>query len=79
MPYRGGVGPCEPHKIQQVQVQDPASGLVQSSISVQAGDEWIQSSLEERDLRVLVDEQLDVTQLHLQSIKPTICWAASEV
>lgn len=31
------------------------------------------------DFRVLVGEQLDVTHLHLQPIKPTICWATSEV
>lgn len=82
MPYRGGVGPCEPQEIQPSQVQGPASGLGQSSISAQAGNEWIQSSLEERDLGELVGEQLDVPQLHLQPIKPikpATCWAASQV
>lgn len=34
-------GPSVRHEIQQGQVQDPTSGLEQSTISIQAGDEWI--------------------------------------
>jgi len=32
-----GVGPCEPHEVQQGQVQGPAPGSGQSPLSIQAG------------------------------------------
>lgn len=31
------VGPCEPHKVQQGQIQDPASGLGQFQAQIQTG------------------------------------------
>jgi len=40
-------------------------------------DEGIESSLEEKDLRGLVDENLDVTRQCVLG-KPTVSWAASK-
>ena len=47
----GEVGLCEPHEVQQGQVQGPAPGSGQSLLSVQAGgDEGIESSPAKQDL-----------------------------
>lgn len=37
MRQAGGVALCEPHDVQQGQVQDPAPGSVQSQVSILAG------------------------------------------
>jgi len=50
----GEVGPCEPHEVQQGQVQSPARGSGQPPL----GDEGLEGSPEEEDLGVLVDDRL---------------------
>jgi len=58
----GEVGLCEPHEVLQGQVQGPAPGLGQPPVSIQAGDEGMESRPAERDLGVVVDEKLAMTQ-----------------
>ena len=71
------VEPCE---IQQGQEQGPVPGLRQSQAQIRAGVwEWIESSPEEMDLWVLVDNKVNVIwQSALQTRKPTVSWAASK-
>jgi len=55
------VGLCKPQEVQQCQVQAPAHGSGQSKCKYRLGREWIESSSEEKDFGVLVDEKLNMT------------------
>jgi len=56
------VGPCKPHEVQQGQVQGRDKGLGNPKQKYRLGGEWVETSPEEKDLVVLVDEKLNLSR-----------------
>ena len=71
----GEMGPCEPHEIQQSQVQGPASGLGQPLVSMMGS----RAALPKRTWGYWWKKSWTrADNMCFQSRKPTVHWAASK-
>lgn len=50
----------KPHKVQEKKMHSPTFEMEQSQAPVQAGNNWLESSFEEKDLSILVDSKFSI-------------------
>lgn len=57
----GAAGLCDPHEVSHGHAQGAAPGLCNPWLQFRLGDDRMESSPEDKDFRVLMDEKLDTS------------------